>query len=58
MLVALAQEPECGRRPEIAERGGLQLAAVTAAFGRPAHTYHVAGYTILVWPENLLTRLG
>jgi hypothetical protein len=36
-------------------RGGLQLAAVTAAFGRPAHAYHVAGCTVLTWHENLLT---
>jgi hypothetical protein len=29
-----------------------------SVFGRPVHTYHVAGYAILVWRENLLTRLG
>jgi hypothetical protein len=38
-------------------RGGLQLAAVTAAFGHPAHAYHVAGCTVLTWHENLLTDI-
>ena len=34
-------------------------AAVIATFGEPSRTYHVAGYTILVWPHaNLLTELG
>jgi hypothetical protein len=28
------------------------------AFGRPARAYHVAGYTVLVWRQNLLGRLG
>ena len=30
---------------------------VLATFGKPARTYHVGGYTILYWPENLLTKL-
>jgi len=30
---------------------------VLATFGKPARTYHVSGYTILYWPENLLTKL-
>jgi hypothetical protein len=42
--------------------GGTPSCSITAraasVFGPPARTYHVAGYTILVWPENLLTRLG
>jgi hypothetical protein len=29
-----------------------------SVFGPPAQTYQVAGYTVLVWRENLLTRLG
>jgi hypothetical protein len=29
-----------------------------SVFGPPAQTYHIAGYTVLVWPENLLARLG
>ena len=33
-------------------------AQAASVFGPPAHTYHVAGYAILVWPENLLARLG
>lgn len=39
-------------------RGGLQLAAVIAAFGPPAHAYHVAGSTVLTWHENLLTDIA
>lgn len=34
------------------------VAQASAAFGRPAQTGHVAGYTILIWDKNLLTRLG
>ena len=30
---------------------------VLATFGKPARTYHVGRYTILYWPENLLTKL-
>jgi hypothetical protein len=33
-------------------------AQARAVFGPPAHAYHVAGYTILVWRKNLLTSLG
>ncbi len=32
--------------------------AVLAPFGKPAQTYHVGPYTILVWNQNLLTELG
>jgi hypothetical protein len=32
--------------------------AVLATFGKPARTYHVGSYTILVWNSNLLSRLG
>jgi hypothetical protein len=30
---------------------------VLATFGKPARTYHVGRYTILYWPQNLLTEL-
>ncbi len=30
---------------------------VLATFGRPAHTYHVGSYLIMVWKQNLLTKL-
>jgi hypothetical protein len=36
--------------------GGWEAAA-RATFGPPSGTYRVAGFTILVWPENLLTEL-
>jgi hypothetical protein len=32
--------------------------AVLATFGRPARTYHVGSYTVLVWNSNLLSRLS
>ena len=32
--------------------------AVLATFGRPARTYHVDGYTILIWNKNLLAELA
>ena len=32
--------------------------AVLATFGKPARTYHVGSYTILVWNHNLLPELG
>jgi hypothetical protein len=28
-----------------------------AAFGPPAQTYHIRGFTIMTWPRNLLTEL-
>jgi hypothetical protein len=31
---------------------------VRAVFGPPARTYHTGPYTILVWNQNLLSRLG
>jgi hypothetical protein len=31
--------------------------AVLATFGKPARTYHVGSYTILVWNSNLLSEL-
>jgi hypothetical protein len=27
-------------------------------FGRPSQVYQADGYTIMVWPKNLLARLG
>jgi len=38
--------------------GYTQERAVLATFGRPARTYHVGAYTVLVWNRNLLTELG
>jgi hypothetical protein len=35
---------------------GMQLSA-QLTFGRPARTYHVDGYTILVWNTNVLAKL-
>ncbi|MBV9092671.1 MAG: hypothetical protein JO132_02160 [Streptosporangiaceae bacterium] len=32
--------------------------AALAAYGRPARTYHVGPYTILVWDKNLLAATG
>jgi hypothetical protein len=32
--------------------------AVLATFGKPARTYRVGSYTILVWNSNLLSRLS
>jgi hypothetical protein len=32
--------------------------AVRAVFGPPARTYRTGPYTILVWNQNLLSRLG
>jgi hypothetical protein len=31
---------------------------VVAAFGQPAHVYRVGPDKVLVWDQNLLTRLG
>ena len=36
---------------------GLQQAAVLT-FGHPRRTYHIDGYTVMVWNTNLLTKLG
>jgi hypothetical protein len=33
-------------------------AQARSVFGPPVHTYHVAGYAVLVWPQNLLAKLG
>jgi len=32
--------------------------AVLATFGKPARTYHVGSYTVLVWNKNLLNELS
>jgi hypothetical protein len=32
--------------------------AALATFGKPARTYHVGSYTILVWNKNLLSELS
>ena len=37
--------------------GFTQERAVLATFGKPARTYHVGAYTVLVWNSNLLSRL-
>ena len=45
--------------PGVAEyRGFTQEQAVLATFGKPARTYHVGSYTVLVWDKNLLRELG
>ena len=33
-------------------------AAVLAAFGRPAYTYRVGPYAVLIWHKNLLRYLS
>jgi hypothetical protein len=38
--------------------GFNQEQAVLATFGKPARTYHVGSYTVLVWNHNLLAELG
>jgi hypothetical protein len=38
--------------------GFTQEQAVLATFGKPARTYHVGSYTVLVWNKNLLSELG
>jgi len=38
--------------------GGIAVSAGQEFFGRPAHTYRVDGYVIMVYRYNLLTRLG
>ena len=37
--------------------GFTQEQAVLATFGKPARTYHVGSYTVLVWNSNLLSEL-
>jgi hypothetical protein len=45
--------------PQVAEYKGFNDAApVLATFGRPAHTYRVGPYRVLVWNKNLLPDLG
>jgi hypothetical protein len=45
--------------PGVAEYPGFsQEQAVLATFGKPARTYHVGPYTVLVWNRNLLAELG
>ncbi len=45
--------------PGVAGYPGFSMErAVLATFGKPAQTYHVGSYTILVWNRNLLTELG
>jgi hypothetical protein len=38
--------------------GFAQEQAALATFGKPARTYHVGSYTVLVWDKNLLRELG
>ena len=52
--------PRRGRATFLIVGGSAACNHVTAAqarsaFGRPAHSYRVDGYTVLVWPRNLLT---
>ena len=45
--------------PGVAGYPGFSSArAVLATFGKPARTYHVGSYTVLVWNQNLLPELG
>ncbi len=45
--------------PGVAEyRDFTQEQAVLAKFGKPARTYHVGAYTVLVWDKNLLSKLS
>ena len=45
--------------PGVAEyRGFTQEQAALATFGKPARTYHVGSYTVLVWDKNLLRELS
>jgi hypothetical protein len=45
--------------PGVAEyKGFTQKQAVLRLFGKPARTYHVGAYTILVWNKNLLPELS
>jgi len=45
--------------PGVAEyRGFTQEQAVLATFGKPARTYHVLAYTVLVWDKDLLRELS
>jgi len=39
-------------------RSSADGGALVHTFGRPLRVYSVAGYTVLVWHGNLLTRLG
>ncbi|MFI5065859.1 MAG: hypothetical protein ACHP9Z_18040, partial [Streptosporangiales bacterium] len=36
----------------------VTAAQARSAFGRPAYSYRVDGYTVMVWPRNLLTVVG
>jgi len=44
--------------PILGNPGFSDRAAVLAAFGRPAQTYHVGAYQVLVWNKNLLPALA
>jgi len=45
--------------PGVAEYSGFtEEWAVLATFGKPARTYHVGAYTVLVWDKNLLRELS
>jgi hypothetical protein len=49
-------------QPGFAGEAGLTpfdpASQVEASFGRPAQTYHLGRYTVLVWSQNLLRRLS
>jgi hypothetical protein len=44
--------------PSFGNPGFSARAAVLAAFGQPAHVYHVGAYQVLVWRKNLLRDLS
>ena len=52
-LVSRVPPAEAGEAVET-----VPAAAVRATFGPPARSYRFAGYTVLVWDVNLLTRMG
>jgi hypothetical protein len=43
---------------ESASCNDATAAQATSVFGSPRRIYHVAGFTVLVWRQNLLTRLS
>ena len=45
-------------RPASPSAGRGSQAATLLSFGRPAQVYQADGYTIMVWPMNLLAKLG
>ena len=58
-------DPGCTARPSwsptaspASSTTGNPARPALAAYGPPAHTYHVGPYTVLVWDKNLLAGPG